>query len=109
MDIRRGIAVAAAVVGLASGQRSLQSAAASQPPLAWNDLAFVFIGSTISMTFVVGFQLLRKDPKYGLWALRFITPITIFIAASGVGALAVGLHSGQRGPAAWFFLACGIG
>lgn len=109
MDIWCLIAVVAAVVGLALGQSSLESAAAAQPPLGWGDLAFIFIGSTIGMILVVGFQLLRKDQKYGRWALRFMTPISIFIAASGVGALAVALYSGQRGPAAWLFLACGIG
>jgi hypothetical protein len=72
-------------------------------------LAFIFIGSTIGVIFVVGFQLLRKDEKYGRWTFRFMTPITIFVAASGVGALAVALYSGRHGPAAWLFLACGVG
>ena len=109
MNIWRWIAVGAALIGLASGQGSLQSAAAAQPQLAWGDLGFAFICSAIGMILVVGFQLLRKDEKYGRWALRFMTPITIFIAASGVGALVVALYSGQRGPAAWFFLVCGAG
>jgi predicted membrane channel-forming protein YqfA (hemolysin III family) len=109
MNMWRWIAVGAAVVGLASGQGSLESAAAAQPPLGWGHLAFVFIGSIIGMILVVGFQLMRKDEKYGRWAFRFMTPITIFIAGSGLGALGVALYSGRHGPAAWLFLACGAG
>ena len=105
----RWIAVGAAVIGLASGNGSLESAAAAQPPLGWGDLAFTFIGSIIGMILVVGFQLMRKDEKYGRWAFRLVTPIAIFVAGSGLGALGVALYSGQCGPAAWLFLACGAG
>jgi hypothetical protein len=109
MNIWRWLAVGAAVVGLALGKASLESAAAAQPPLSWGDLALIFFGSIIGIILVVGFQMMRKDEKYGRWALRFMTPISIFVAGSGVGALGFALYSQQHGPAAWLFLACGAG
>ena len=109
MNTWHWIAIAAALVGLALGPDSLDSATAAQPPIKWFDLAFSFVGSVLGMIVVVGFQLLRRDEKYGRWAFRAMGPITAFVTASGVSAIGVALYSGRNGPAAWLFLSVGLG
>jgi len=109
MNTWHWIAIVAALVGLALGPGSLDSAAAAQPPIRWDDLPFSFVGSVLGMIAVVGFQLLRRDEKYGRWAFRAMGPITAFVTASGVSAIGVALYSRQNGPAAWLFLSAGLG
>jgi hypothetical protein len=109
MNTWRWVIVAAVVGGLASGQGSLDSAAAAEPPLGWNAVLFAFIASVAGMSFVVGVQVMRRDEKYGRWAFRFMVPVAAYIVASGVSALALAIYSIRHGPAAWLFLACGVG
>lgn len=109
MNTWHWIAIAAALVGVALGPASLDSAAAAQPPIDWFDLAFSFFGSVLGMIVVVGIQLLRREEKYGRWAFRVMAPITAFVTATGVGAIGVALYSGRKGPAAWLFLSVGLG
>jgi uncharacterized membrane protein YeaQ/YmgE (transglycosylase-associated protein family) len=109
MDTWRWVAVAAVVAGLASGPASLDSAAAAEPPLDWNAVLFAFVGSTIGMIFVVGIQVMRREDKYARWAFRFMGLVAAYIAASGMSALAFALYASRHSPAAWLFLACGVG
>jgi hypothetical protein len=99
----------AAVVGLASGQGSLEWAIAVSPPFDGGDVMLAFAASTVGMALVMSLQLLQKDDGYGARAFRFLMPIAMFTAASGAAALVVAIYLGTQGPAAWLFLAYGVG
>jgi len=103
------IVVASGILGLVGGYGTLESVAAAEPPIRWWDLPFSFFASVFGMVMVVGFQLLRRDEKYGRWAFRFMIPITSWTAASGIGAALVAQYTGRNGPAAWLFLSVGLG
>lgn len=94
MTVWHWITIAAAVIGVALDQSSLESAVAAQPPIEWSDLAFSFVGGALGMIIVVGFQLLRREEKHGRWMFRFMSPAASFFTASGIGAAGVALYSG---------------
>ena len=109
MKVRTWIKLIALIIGILLGPYALSSAKASQPPLQWDFMPFMFIGSVVSFLFVIGIQLVRKDPKYSRSMLRIFLPLSVFIVGSGIGALATDLFSGVFGPASIFFLIIGAG
>ena len=97
------------LIGAVFGPYMLSSAKASNPTIEWNHIPFMFFGCVIGMFWVVGLQLIRKDPKYSRGAIIFFYPIAVFIMGSGIGALATGFYHNEFTPASLLFLAIGAG
>ena len=103
------INIAAFVVGVFMGPYALSSAKAAEPPIDWQAIQMAFVGRIIGSIFVIGFQVLRKDPKYGRFALGLFTPISIFVLGSGFGAAATDAISSEITPASLLFVVIGVG
>jgi hypothetical protein len=109
MNIRSVLIVVAVVVGLALGPSALSSAAAAQPPIRWNDLAFIFVGSAIALFLVLAFQVLLRNYKAFTYGWSAFSLMAFNVVATGISALAtsvvtVGLH-----PHSLMFLVVGSG
>ena len=63
----------------------------------------------MAAVFVIGIQILRKDPKYGRMTINFFVPVSAFMLGSGLGASATGALRGEWGATSYFFLAIGVG
>ena len=109
MKLKRKLNIVAAVAGVALGPFSLAAARASQPPITWNAIGIIILGSLLGGLFVLGIQILRKNPKYGKFALMFFEPISIFIIGSGIGGLVYSIYLVELGPPSALFLAIGFG
>jgi hypothetical protein len=109
MNTWRLIFIAAAVLGLASGPAMLGAAAEAQPPLQWEDILFAFFGSLVGGLFVVGTQLLRRDPRPSWWAICLFGPASLWFTASGLSASLVALVTTGIVPHSIFFIAVGVG
>lgn len=92
------------VIGGALGPSTLASVRAAQPPIDWHTVPFVLVGCFIGTVFVIGIQILRREAKYGRWALGFFMPVSMFALGSGVGALITGAIRGEFGPASFLFM-----
>ena len=103
------INIAAFVVGVFMGPSALSSAKAAQPPIDWQAIQLAFVGCIIGSIFVLGIQVLRKDPKYGRFALGLFTPLSIFVLGSGFAAVAADAISSEIGPVSFFFVVIGVG
>lgn len=99
----------ALVIGGAIGPSALASTRAAQPPIDWHTVPFVLVGCFIGTVFVIGIQILRRDPKYGRWALGLFMPFSMFALGLGLAALIVGAIQGEFGPAIFLFMSVGIG
>ena len=97
----------AVVAGLLSGNSALASVAASQPPIAWGDLAFVAAGTLVGLPAVLGFQVLLGNIN----ALRLGSVIFlyagIYCAAAGLAALVIAPRGPGLVPHALLFLVLG--
>lgn len=109
MKLKRNINIVAAAVGILLGPSSLVAANASQPPLTWGAIGFIILGCLLGGLIVLGIQILRKNPKYGKYALMFFEPISIFTLGSGFGSLVYSIYIGELGPPSALFLAMGLG
>jgi len=94
------------IAGAFSGQSIFDAGAASQPPLTWSAIIFIFCGSIIGMLFVIGLQTLRSSPKYGQWAIYFFSLAAAYSLSSGLAAVA---FAGNISPASVLFVAIGSG
>ena len=94
--------------GLLLSQTALDAAKASQPPIDWKDIPFIFFGCTLGCIFVLGMQIIRRDPKYGRIALRFFEPISIYCLGSGIGALILSKTYETLDPSSILFLIIGL-
>ena len=101
--------VAALAVGLLSGAGALEAGATAQPAIRWSDIPFVFFGSVFGMLFCIGIQLFRRDPTFSRWALRILGTISLWIAASGLSALALAAFRGEIAPFSVLFVSVGLG
>jgi len=99
---------AALVAGLASGPSSLESAAASEPPIGWGSLAFLFFGSLIALPLVLGFQVALGNTKALRWGWYFFLFGAVYCTASGVAALVVAATGPGLVPHSFLFLALGV-
>ncbi|MFX0202825.1 MAG: hypothetical protein ACFFCW_42515 [Candidatus Hodarchaeota archaeon] len=97
------------VIGGALGPSALASARAAQPPIDWHTVPFVLVGCFIGTVFVIGIQILRREPKYGRRALGFFMPVSMFALGSGLAALITGAIQNELGPASFLFVSVGIG
>ena len=100
-----GVAVLA---GLASGPSSLQSAAASEPPIGWASLAFLFFVSFVALLLVLGFQVALGNSKALRWGWYFFLFGAIYCTASGVAALVVAAAGPGFVPHSFLFIALGL-
>ncbi len=97
------------VIGLLLGPSSLNSVKMAKPPIDWAAIPFILIGCIIAVVFVVGIQVLRKNPKYGHFAILSFTSLSLFVFGSGVGALVVGSFNGEYGPSSFVILSMSVG
>jgi len=109
MNIRNLLIAVALVAGFVSGPSSLESAALSQPPLEWRDLAFVFIGCAVALFLVLGFQALLGNNKALRWGWSFFAFATIYLSATGASAAAFSIPNAGLGPHSFLFLVMGFG
>jgi hypothetical protein len=109
MNSRHWIIAAVVVAGLLSGPSALESAATSKPPISWPDIPIVFIGSFFAMVFVIGFQLLRRQPGPGKWALRLLGMGSAYFLASGSSAVCVAIYRDMLAAYSFLFFAIGFG
>ena len=109
MSLWRWSFVAVAILGLISGPSALEAGAAALPPIEWSGVSFAFFGSAVAMVFLVGLQLLRREPRPAIWALRLLDIVSVFFVAAGVSAITLTIFGGSFRPYAALFLAIGIG
>ena len=98
----------AVLAGLASGPSSLESAAASEPPIGWGSLAFVFFGSLVALPLVLGFQVALGKSKALRWGWYFFLFGAVYCTASGVAALVVAAIGPGLVPHSFLFLTLGL-
>ena len=103
------IYILALIAGMLLGPSSLISAKAASPPIDWASIPFVVTGSIIAVVFIIGIQIIRKDPKYSRVALKIFKSLSVVLLGSGLGALATSVYKGEYGPASFFFFAIGVG
>lgn len=109
MNIRSVLIVVALVVGLALGPSALSSAAAAQPPVRWNDLAFILVGSAIAVFLVLAFQVLLRNYKAFTYGWSAFALLAINVVATGISALATSVLTGGIQPHSLMFLVVGAG
>lgn len=109
MNVRTVLVVVALVAGLASGPSSLESAALSQPPLRWLDLAFVFAGCVFALPLVLGFQAAVGNNKALRWGWSFFALVAIYLVAAGASAAAMSVFRAEVAPYSFLFLVIGAG
>jgi len=97
------------VAGLAFGPSALSSAAAAQPPVRWNDLAFIFVGSAIALFVVLAFQVLLRNYKAFNYGCSAFALIAINVVATGISALATSVFTVGLTPHSLMFLVVGAG
>jgi hypothetical protein len=107
MNTRVTISWLAIGLGVLSGPGALESAEASQPPIGSTDLLFVLVGTFISGLLVVGFQVLRSNPKFGKLAIAFFGFVALFTLAAGASAFVWAAFHSRLAPSAFLFLAVG--
>ena len=98
----------AAIAGAASGPSSLESAAASQPSIAWGDLAFMAVGSIFALPVVLGFQALIGNFRALRWGWQGFLYVAIYLTVSGVSALVVSVRGPGLLPHSFLFLVLGV-
>lgn len=99
---------AALAAGLASGPSSLESAAASEPPIGWGSLAFFFFGSLVALPLVLGFQVALGSSKALRWGWLLFLFGAVYCTASGAAALLVAASGPGLAPHSFLFLALGV-
>ncbi|MFB3081443.1 MAG: hypothetical protein ACE1Y1_06705 [Nitrosomonadaceae bacterium] len=95
--------------GLILGSYALSSANAAQPTLDWRAIILTLSCTPFAFLFVVGIQLIRKDPKYSKSMITIFKPLSVLLLGVGIGALATGFYYGELGPSSYFYLVIGVG
>ena len=109
MNYWKWITPFAIILGLASGPYALSVSKASQPPIDWDHITFMFFGSVISVFWIVGIQLIRKKPNNSQSMMKFFALVSAFTLGSGLGALATGYYYNDFSPANTLFATIGLG
>jgi hypothetical protein len=109
MNVRPVLIVVAAVFGLALGPGALSSAAAAEPPIRWNDLAFIFVGSAIALFLVLAFQVLLRSYKAFTYGWSAFALVAVNVVATGISALATSVLTVGLQPYSLMFLVVGAG
>ena len=108
MNTRIALIVVALLAGFASGPSSLESAAQSQPPLAWGDLLFDFVGCALALPFVLSFQALIGNDRALRIGWSFFALIALFFVGAGVSGIAVAASRADIHPHSFLFLVMGV-
>ncbi|OGI63586.1 MAG: hypothetical protein A2W18_07520 [Candidatus Muproteobacteria bacterium RBG_16_60_9] len=109
MKLWHWIVIGVVIAGLFSGPGALEAGAAAQPPIEWSDIPFVFVGGVLGMIFVIGIQLLRREPKPSKWALWLLGPASLYFVVSGLSAVVLASSRCGVAPHAVLFFAVGAG
>jgi hypothetical protein len=96
------------LLGVLSGPGALGSAEASRPPIGYTDLFFVLAGTFVGGVLVIGFQVIRANPKYGKLAIAFFGLFALFTFAVGASAFIWAAIHSRLGPPACLFLVAGF-
>ncbi len=97
------------VLGVIIGPFLLTASNFSQAPLIWVDVITIVVGSFISGLFVVGVQILRKNPKNTQYTLLLFELLSVFTLGSGVGGILYAMCMGEFSPSSTIFFAVGLG
>ena len=108
MNWRYVLLAVAILAGLASGPSSLESAAASEPPIGWGSLAFLSAGTLAAMPLLLGFQVAIGNKKALRWGWYFFLIGAIYFTAAGVAACVVSAIGPGLVPHTFLFLAIGL-
>jgi hypothetical protein len=108
MNWRHLLLVVAVLFGAASGSSSLESAAASQPPITWGSLAFAFGGSLVASPLVLGFQAALGNAKAFRWGWYFFLIGAVYFTVSGIAAIVVAARGPGLAPHSFLFFAVGV-
>jgi hypothetical protein len=95
--------------GLIMGPYALSSANLAQPPIDWRAIVFVLLCTPLAILFVIGIQLIRKNPKYSKSMIMIFTPLAVLLLGTGIGALASGIYYDEVGPASFLYFVIGAG
>ena len=103
------INIAVFILGCVFGPSALQTAQIANPPINWEDIPFIFIGSAFGVIFVLGIQVLRRESKWAHWGIRICTPIALFVLGAGAAAVTIASFADGVIPASLLFLSAGVG
>lgn len=109
MNKRKVILIVAFLLGLIAGPSMLMSARAAVPPIDWNAIPFVVIGSIVGAFFIIGIQIARKNHKPAKFILRVFVAISTAILGSGISAFVISVINYGVIPSGVFIAAWGIG
>jgi hypothetical protein len=108
MNWRYLLLAIALLAGFASGPSSLESAAASRPPIDWGSLVFLFLGSLVALPVLLGFQALLGKAKALRWGWSLFLFCAVYFTASGFAALVVAFIGPGLVPHSFLFLVLGV-
>ena len=103
----RWLLIAVFAIGLLASVFS--STNTTVPPIQWRDLPLAFVGCAFGMLFIIGIQLLRRDPRPARFGFRFMITAALFFVASGVGSSTLAALRGGVTPEPFLLLAIGCG
>lgn len=109
MNRKAVVAIMVSIFGFASGPLSLQTAAASQPPIDQSALVIILIGTFLGTIFVLGIQSGRKNPKPFTFGWYLFAAGAIYFIATGLSAAITSAVVGSVGPHSFLFLVIGAG
>ncbi|MDM0036802.1 hypothetical protein QTI33_32030 [Variovorax sp. J22P271] len=99
----------AALGGLVSGPWALDAAAASNPPLHWQDISLMFVGCAASLPLILGLQAALGNDKAVRVGWHFFLLGAVNFFSTGISAAGVALASAAISPHSLLFLAMGSG
>ncbi|WP_157235783.1 hypothetical protein [Chitiniphilus shinanonensis] len=105
----RVVLVVAVIAGMVLEVLAPSTTSSLQPPLGWRDLLFVFFGSAIGISLVLGFQAVLRNGKSLRWGWYFFAISTAFLLGAGLSGIAIALASKTLQPASFLCLALACG
>lgn len=106
---RRNLCAALAIFGAVDGPRALTVAEASVPPLTWEAIIVILVGSCVGILFTLGIQVVLKSPRGVYFGWHFFFYGSIYFISSGASALLMSLWRNSFGPPALLCLVIGTG
>lgn len=96
----------AVILGGFSGKGIHQAGVKADLTHATQNLTLVILAAALAMFIVVGAQVLRKEPKYGRWAIGFMALDSTYFLSGGFSAF---VYAGTFTPVSMLHLAVGTG
>ena len=103
------VLVIAFILGSMLGPSALRSVQSAVPPIDWNTVWFVLVGSVLGMAFILGIQIARKNPTPARLGLYVFEAISVGIIGMGTSALSVSTEKYGWMPSGIFLAAIGVG